>query len=367
LAPPTDAGVLDRWCDSVGPPFVKVGASPPPALASLIVATWNVHVGNGYVETFLASLGSLPRVRAPFGVVLLLQEAVRTGAEVPAHYPDRMRPPRAIRSGRTERDVGALAERFGLHALYVPSMRNGRAFPSEAREDRGNAILATFPLDNPRAIELPFGRQRHVAVEARVMVPALPSLRVVSLHLDPSGHRSEEAVALAKYLSEPGQAGDAIVIGGDLNTWFGRREDAFKTISTAVPEEACGRTKTNTWPWRLSGPLGWWRGRLDYLFSTLPADVMRSCETVPRHFGSDHRPVVMVIDVPAPTRASRMAVPWPGTGSRKVPSASRKSAANTSSTRRWSSACSPSTRSPRSSRCRNSGRRWTTAPALASR
>src|SRR5690349_4043001 len=117
LAPLTDGDVLDRWCDSVGPPFVKVGASPPPALASLVVATWNVHVGNGDVESFLASLVSLPRVRAPFGVVLLLQEAVRTGAEVPAHYPDRMRPPRAIRGERTERDVGALAVRCGQAAL----------------------------------------------------------------------------------------------------------------------------------------------------------------------------------------------------------------------------------------------------------
>lgn len=298
LAPPADRDVLDRWCDSVGPPFVKIGASPPPRLASLVVATWNVHVGNGDVESFLASLGSLPRVRAPFGIVLLLQEAIRTGAEVPERYPDRMRPPRGIRGKRTDRDIGALAERLGLHALYVPSMRNGRVFPSDAREDRGNAILSTLPIDDPRAIELPFGRQRHVAVEARVMVPGLPPLRVLSLHLDPSGHRSEDAVALATYLGEPGQAGGAIAIGGDLNTWFGRREDAFKTISAAVPEEACGRTKTNTWPWRLSGPLGWWRGRLDYLFNTLPADVRRSCETVPRQFGSDHRPVVMVIDVP---------------------------------------------------------------------
>jgi len=296
LAPPSDREMLDRWCDSVGPPLVVAGASSPPPLASLVIATWNVHVGNGDVESFVASLAARAGVRSPYGIVLLLQEAVRTGAEVPARYPDRMRPPGAIRAARAGRDVGALAERLGLHAAYVPSMRNGRLFPSDAREDRGNAILSTFPLDDVRAIELPFGRQRHVAVAARVTVPGLPSLRVMAVHLDPSGHRKEEAGALAAYLSEQAKAGEPVVVGGDLNTWFGRREDAFKTLAAAIPEEPCGLAKTNTWPWRLQGPLGWWRGRLDYFFSTLPASVMRSCETVPNQFGSDHHPVVMVVD-----------------------------------------------------------------------
>jgi endonuclease/exonuclease/phosphatase family metal-dependent hydrolase len=112
-------------------------------------------------------------------------EAVRVGAEV-RRYPDRMRPPGGIRAHGRERDVGALATRLHLHSVYVPSMRNGRLFPSDAREDRGNAILSTWPLDDLRAIELPFGRQRHVGVAARVMVPGLPPLRVMTVHLDPA-------------------------------------------------------------------------------------------------------------------------------------------------------------------------------------
>jgi len=292
LAPPTDRAVLERWCDSVGPPLVVSGAPPPPSIASLVIATWNVQAGNGDVEGFLTSIAALPGVQAPFGVVLLLQEAVRVGFEVPVRYPDRMRPPRGIRVRGQALDVGALAARLPMHLVYVPSMRNGRLFSTDAGEDRGNAILSTFPLDDPRAIELPFGRQRHVGVAARVVIPGLPPLRVMSLHLDPSGHRTEEAEAVARYL---GASGETTIIGGDLNTWFGRQETALKSMGAALPEEACGEVKTNSWPWRLQGPFGWWRGRLDYLFSNLPSDVERSCQTIPQQFGSDHRPVVLLI------------------------------------------------------------------------
>jgi endonuclease/exonuclease/phosphatase family metal-dependent hydrolase len=294
VAPPGDRDVLDRWCDSVGPPLVTHGAPPAGALATVVVATWNVHAGNGNVEAFLDLLSTVPSVRSPYGVVLLLQEAVRVGAEVPERYPDRMRPPGGIRARRHELDVGALATRLHLHSVYVPSMRNGRLFPSDAREDRGNAILSTWPLGDLRAIELPFGRQRHVVVAARVVVPGLSPLRVMTVHLDPSSHRTEEAVAVARYLAT---AGETTIVGGDLNTWFGRRETALKTVAAALPAEACGQTKTNSWPWRMQAPFGWWRGRLDYLFSSLPSGVSRTCQTIPQQFGSDHRPVVLVIPV----------------------------------------------------------------------
>ena len=301
LAPPADREVLDRWCDSVGPPFVaeRSGPTPTTAIRTLVIATWNVHAGNGDVETFLTSVARIPEVRAPYGVVLLLQEAVRASVEVPEAYPARMRPPGAIRARRLRQDVGALTERLDVFTAYLPSMRNGRLFRSEVREDRGNAILSTFQLEDIRALELPFGQQRHVAVSARVTVPGFPALRVLSVHLDASGHRTTEAAALATYLRTL-PSNEALVIGGDLNTWFGRREDALKALNDVVPEEDCGRVKTNTWPWRMQGPFGWWRGRLDYLFSTLPAGVGRSCQTLPLQFGSDHRPVVMVIPTPEP-------------------------------------------------------------------
>ena len=297
VAPPGDRDLLNRWCDSVGPPLTMSGAPPPPSLTTLVIATWNVHAGNGDVEAFLASLAKLPGVRPPYGVVLLLQEAVRAGVEVPERYPDLMRPPRGIRARRREYEVASLGERLALHVAYVPSMRNGRLFPSDAREDRGNAILSTLPLSDLRAIELPFGRQRRVVVAALITVPGLPPLQVMTVHLDASGHRTEEARALAAFLPGLVRKGESLVVGGDLNTWFARREDALKTLSAAVRLEDCGHDKTNTWPWQMQWPFGWWRGRLDYLFSTLPSEVGPSCQTIPQQFGSDHRPVVLVIPI----------------------------------------------------------------------
>lgn len=299
LATAADREVLDRWCDSVGPPFIAGRSGPTAAIRTLVIATWNVHAGNGDVEAFLASVARIPEVRAPYGVVLLLQEVVRASVEVPDSYPARMRPPGAIRARRMRQDVGALTEQLDVFTAYVPSMRNGRLFRSEMREDRGNAILSAFPLDDVRALELPFGQERHVAVSARVAVPGLPAMRVISVHFDASGHRTAEAAAMANYIQTL-PSDEALVIGGDLNTWFGRREDALKTLNAVVPEEDCGRVKTNTWPWRMQWPFGWWRGRLDYLFSTLPESVRRSCQTIPQQFGSDHRPVVMAIPTPEP-------------------------------------------------------------------
>ena len=73
-------------------------------------------------------------------------------------------------------DVDDIAERFGLSVAYVPSMRNGPARDLVAREDRGNAILSTEPLVDVRAIELPFGKQRRVAITALIQPRNKPGL-----------------------------------------------------------------------------------------------------------------------------------------------------------------------------------------------
>jgi endonuclease/exonuclease/phosphatase family metal-dependent hydrolase len=299
LAAAEDRQTLDTWCESVGPPLLIEGRRDTPAIASLVVVSWNVHVGQGEVDALLDWLDHDANVTRPYGVVLLLQEAVRGGAAVPAAVPAGMEPPGAIRARSDTQDIATMARRLSLHAAYVPSMRNGRLFAPDAQQDRGNAILSTVPLRDVRAIELPFGRQRRVVVTAAVDALNIPRLHVATVHLDPSGNRAAEARALAPSLR--GLANDGpLVVGGDLNTWLGRREEAFKTIDATLPEEECGRGKTNTWPRRLHVPLGWWRGRLDYLFSNLPAHgIERTCRTLDRQFGSDHNPIVLMISVRA--------------------------------------------------------------------
>ena len=78
-----------------------------------------------------------------------------------------------------------MAQRLGLNVYYVPSMRNGGP---TSDEDRGNAILSSLPLTDLRAIELPFERQRRVAVSATIAgrtTSGTPwQVRLVSAHLD---------------------------------------------------------------------------------------------------------------------------------------------------------------------------------------
>jgi len=141
-----------------------------------------------------------------------------------------------------------------------------------------------------------------VVVAATVAVPGLPAIAVATVHLNPSGNRAAEAAALAPLLREMGARGP-LVAGGDLNTWFARREQAVKTLEAVLPEEDCGHSKTNTWPRHLHVPFGWWRGRLDYVFSNLAASGLEStCQTIDRRFGSDHNPTVLVIPVPTNKR-----------------------------------------------------------------
>jgi len=300
LARPEERATLDRWCDSVGPPVIVRASGSPRPITRLVVATWNVHVGGGHLERLLEWIHGQPDLdRQPYGLVLLLEEAFRAGPAINATYPAGLKVPSAIRPRRPSPDISELAAIHAMHAAYVPSMRNGPGATLDTREDRGNAILSTEPLADVRAIELPFGKQRRVAVAATIAPAGTAPVRVVAMHLDTSrGDRTRQAAAIGGYL--PGLAGGVpAVAAGDLNTLFGRRERAFKVLNLSLPVEDCGTRRTNVWPWRLDIPFGWWRGRIDFVFDSLTAfDASRRCGTVANRFGSDHHPVVMVIALP---------------------------------------------------------------------
>jgi endonuclease/exonuclease/phosphatase family metal-dependent hydrolase len=299
---PRELPTLDRWCASVGAPVVVRPPSKPAEIRRLIVASWNLHVGGGRFEDLIGSIAkdaSGPENHV--GVVVLLQEAFRAGLNVPAAYPEDLRVPAAIRARRPVQDLPALAEAYGLFGVYVPSMRNGPATDESEREDRGNAILSTEPIGDIVAMELPFGKQRRVAVSATVTPRggAARSVRVVSFHFDTSSARAVQARALAARLKDMAKDGQPVIAGGDLNSLRGFDDEAFKALEQSVPVERCGTDRTNTWPGRLDVPFGWWRGRLDFIFSTLDAhDVDRSCGTGRSRFGSDHHPVVLTVTLP---------------------------------------------------------------------
>jgi endonuclease/exonuclease/phosphatase family metal-dependent hydrolase len=295
-----DREVLRRWRDQVGPPVtVQPAAAVTIPSHTLTVVTWNIAVGDGDLEHFVTDLRERIGADAPF--VLLLQEAWRGGlATADALSPGAAFASRlgAMRGGRAI-DVAAVARRAGLTLYYAPSMRNGS--PLRSDEDRGNAILANVPLTAPTAIELPFEKQRRVAVAAtvggRFDSGEAWSLRLVSAHLDNLGGlrrlwiagseyaRARQARALVDYLSDT----DAGLLAGDFNTWFGFADRAYEETARAFPD------------WPPADRRATFRGllRLDHMFFRLPEGWSATYQRADDRYGSDHYPLIATLTLPS--------------------------------------------------------------------
>jgi endonuclease/exonuclease/phosphatase family metal-dependent hydrolase len=227
------------------------------------------------------------------GLVLLLQEVFRAGAEV-GEAPPGAPVPSAIRPHRPADDVVALARRLGMSAFYVPSMRNGRSGEPGEWEDRGTAILSTEPLSDLIAIELPLARQRRVAVMATVRPrnPAVTPVRLVATHFDVVLFGSG-AVRQAQHLAQRIQALNAsripLLIGADTNAMSGFGHGTVKALAGVAPvARRCGTGRTSPW-----------FARLDFIFTDVSDSAISRCETLDDRYGSDHRPTVLTIDYPA--------------------------------------------------------------------
>lgn len=286
-----DLASLDAWCRATGPAVVGVrpvaAASAP---GDLTLVSWNVHAGAADLEAFVAHLraGDYTGGQPVSRFVLLLQEAHRGGPDVPRPGMGPA-PGRTIRRQRPSTDVAVLAARQGLSLIYVPSMRNGPA--REVHEDRGNAILSTEPLSDLEAIELPFERQRRVAVAATIRVPgadgrALP-MRLASVHLDVAASfrrlwffraRTRQVQGLLSVLPPSGP----VLVGGDFNTWFGFSDASYRAMAAALPDIA-GTDRRPTF-----GPL-----RLDHVFSRLPEGWSVEARRLDDRAGSDHYPILI--------------------------------------------------------------------------
>ncbi len=296
---------LDAWCWAVGPAYQARGDQVATAsgVDSIAVVAWNIHVGGGDARRLIADLreGRLTGGEPPEHFVILLQEAHRAGASVPGNIPSWAAAAGAIRKapptgGRA--DVTAVAFVEGLHLFYVPSMRNGG--PGQgAPEDRGNAILSTLPLTALTAIELPYERQRRVAVfanvEGRSSAGQPWQLRVVSAHLDNRAafsriHRSFGAAQSnqARGLLRALESETPTVLGGDLNTWYRERGAGAVRLLQArfASVEDHPRGGTADLPLFLPDL------KLDHLFFGLPDSWDARYKVIDDRYGSDHKPLV---------------------------------------------------------------------------
>lgn len=304
-----DRRQLARWAAGVGPvltrvpksrqqdsPLERQKARPPEAPTpdtGCTVVSWNARVGGGEIYAFWEYV---LHVAPPGPVVLLLQEVYSTGSHIPSSLPDGAVGALAIadqprRGPRT--DIGSFATEADLFLFYAPSMRNG-AGP----EDRGNAVLANVPLNGLTAIDLPFERQRRVAVAADVELGNTP-FRVCSAHLDnraPWGRawrslgssRTRQMAGLLK--SFPRNPPSAL--GGDFNTWVrGTRERAYELARMRFPHPyAVDPRPTHHFE------LGGFLRRSDHLLFDLPTGWRGRVERMDETFGSDHHPLVGVIN-----------------------------------------------------------------------
>ena len=297
--------VLQLWCETIGPavynPLPASGDTGAVAIDSIALISWNTHVGGADIERFVRDLrsGRFTDGRPVPHFVLLLQEVFRAGAELPERT--RISVPGRIAEDPpgpgTRRDIVRTAAALGLSLLYVPSMRNGPPQSGVVHEDRGNAILSSVDLEDVRALELPFEVQRRVAAIAEIDTETISGddfdLVLVSVHLDTrsrlrnlpaSAGRGRRRQAAA--LIEETKNDEAIVAGGDFNTWApGFFEVALPFLRSAF-EQTPAAPETHTFQARGI------RRRLDYLFFRLPENMTATYERIDLQYGSDHYPLI---------------------------------------------------------------------------
>ena len=284
-----DGAPLTRWRMSVGPPvFLQPAPSDAKPHDAITIVSWNTAVGAADIVGFVQTL---PNPRGP--LVLLLQEVYREGPEVPAHlapgfaFAARLGDPA---DGPEFREIKDVARTLGLAVYYVPSMRNGGP---ASDEDRGNAILSNLPLTDLHAMELPFERQRRVAIAATVAGQTDAGrpwrVRLVSAHLDNLGGirrawigaeygRARQARGLTALL----QDSEPTILAGDFNTWFGFSDQAYVETARAFPETRIDDRRAT-----FHGLL-----RLDHVFFRLAPGWRAEFRRAPSRFGSDHYPLV---------------------------------------------------------------------------
>ncbi len=284
----SDTATLTRWRAAVGPPVsVTVADARHPAAADAVtIVSWNTALGAADVVRFVRSL---PDPGAP--LILLLQEVYRGGLDVPGAMKGLSFAKRlgGARDGSEAREIETVARTLGLSLYYVPSMRNG----GDSDEDRGNAILSNLALDGLAAVELPFERQRRVAVAAFVSGQTREGqpwrFRVVSAHLDNTGGakrawiageygRARQARGLADWLGDE----QPTVLAGDFNTWFGFADQAYVETARAFPDPGMVDRRAT------------FRGllRLDHVFLRLAPGWRAEFRRASDRYGSDHYPLV---------------------------------------------------------------------------
>jgi endonuclease/exonuclease/phosphatase family metal-dependent hydrolase len=260
---------LDEYCRAIGPVAVAAGPAATPPTDELALVTWTTYLGRGDLDRFFAAFreGAFTTT-PPRAFVLLLQEVYRE-------------------------ELAAFARGNALHAVFAPTRRR-----AGEDDDRGTAIVSTQPIHGVRIVELPFEKQRRLAVAGVLDGAAADGgpwrLHVTTVHFDtnvglfrggPGAARRRHARAVLDAIAD---LPSPLVLAGDLNTWWGDDEPAVKMMRRALPDARPLKARET---WR--GPLGV-GNKLDYVFArgtAAPVTVERAGD----RFGSDHWPLIAVV------------------------------------------------------------------------
>jgi endonuclease/exonuclease/phosphatase family metal-dependent hydrolase len=243
---------------TIGCSTARVSVVPSaPALVAAIA--WNTHGGQGDLARLIADLeqGTLsPRPRA---YILLLQEAAMD-------------------------ELVAIASPRRWSVCFA-------AVGGAGDRPRGNAIVSSVALSEPRVVPLPRVRQPRTAATARVDI-AGQELFVASVHLenrvswwrggllsDTARREQAEGLLRALPIDEPG------ILGGDLNTWLGPNEPAWRALAARFAD-------TPDWP---TTPTFANRLVLDHVLMDVPDGWRVTRRVLPDDYGSDHHPVMAMV------------------------------------------------------------------------
>ncbi len=257
------AGVVRRLAaltlivtSACAPAFVDTFPSSPVAVAAV---TWNTHGGRGDLARLIVDLEQGRLSPRPAAFVLMLQETAKDELEAIA-VPRRW-------------STGFVAVR-GVEAAL-----------------RGNGIVSSVALTSPRVVPLPRERQSRAAATARIDVGG-HEFFVASVHLENrvswwrggllsenARHHQVDGLLRALPADTPG------MLGGDLNTWLGPNEPAWRALSRRF-------TDTPDWP---RSPTFANRLVLDHLLMDLPDGWRVTRRVLNDDYGSDHHPVLALV------------------------------------------------------------------------
>jgi Metal-dependent hydrolase len=253
--------------------------TPAPARTTIRVVSFNIHAG-----TDAAHQPNLERVAAVLDTldadVVLLQEVDR-GTK---------------RSGRVDQ-IAELERLTGLRGAFGKSLDfQGGDYGIAALSRWSIHTVDVVPLHTEAPAERGDGRyEPRVALHLVVSTPAGP-LHVIGTHLGAEGdgtYRRQEALALLAHIRQDVPPGVALIVGGDFNSLPESNVVAAFSLAMSDAWTACGNGAGYTFP--SDDP----ERRIDYIFLR---GVHCLAARSPATMVSDHRPLFVTLEMPAPAR-----------------------------------------------------------------